>query len=299
LRLKHILIYSLLPALFLLGCGSKKLVFSKEGLSDSKKEEVVVGFKDLRKMYDSKNYKDLFQILTGITEMPDMNDYFIHFLLIESAYVLDKLSTIEDYYTKSKYAFFYKGLIAYERADYETAIKFFKVSKEKNPVVSYFIGASYYFKNDKPMASGFLKISLDWDYPWTYLTYASIFENTGDNDTALKYLNKAQDKTYDFENNLIIDILSKKSQIFLNKNDYDASLFHAKQIYEKDKVKALTISDPGDIYLASGKVKEALEFWKKNLSDIQLPEHIKTLIQNKVEVIEKISEDDKDDDQDN
>ena len=45
----------MIASFFLFSCGSKKLVFSKDGQSDNKKEEIVVGQKELRKLYDSKN----------------------------------------------------------------------------------------------------------------------------------------------------------------------------------------------------------------------------------------------------
>jgi len=285
----------MMVSFFLFSCGSKKLVFSKDGQSDSRKEEIIVSIKDIRKLYDSKNYKELFDILQNITEMKDMNDYMLHFFLIHTAFVLDRTSKIEAYYLKSNIAFFYKGVISFEKNDYDSAIKFLKISKENNPVVLYLIGASYFFKEDRTMALGYLKLSLDGsDTPWPFLTYASLLELSGNTENALIYLDKAMNKTYDFENNLIADILAKKTNILFNKNDYEGALFHAMQLYQRDKLKALTLTDPGDIYLAEGKIKEAIDFWNKNLNDLQMPDYIKSLITSKLEVVKRINENDKD-----
>ncbi len=270
-------------------CSSKRLVFRKDGQSYEEGKEIVLTYKDLRKWYDKKDYNNINEALYPILNMKKMKDYFVHFLFIESSYKLDRLSDINKFYNNSDMKYFYKGLIEFEKGNYGNAAKYLLLDKSNKPIVNYFIGTSYLYKEKIALALGNLILSKNWeDTPWPYLNLASIYQIKGKNDKALDYLEKALDNSYDFETNLAIDVLAKKTELYFNQRNYDEALYYAKQIFVKDKQKAIYLADPGDILLGAGKKQKALVFWKKVLNDPGISIDIVKLINKKIEVLDLI-----------
>ena len=66
-------------------CGSKKLILEKHGVSYDGKDGQVVSYQDLRRLYDAQSYQTLYDLLEPVPEM-NIEDYFIHFLLIQSGF---------------------------------------------------------------------------------------------------------------------------------------------------------------------------------------------------------------------
>ncbi|HCL56948.1 MAG TPA: hypothetical protein DHW82_08065 [Spirochaetia bacterium] len=319
---KTIQFFLLLFLLFtFFSCGSKRLVFETKGEGYEGQNEKVVTYKDLRKLYDVKNYSELYKLLLPVIEMKGVNDFFIHFLLIESAFFSGHISDIEDYYLNSEYKYFYKGMLEFEKNSYIYAVKFLKQMKyQDTPVIAYFIGVSYFFlpltqndevkkiisselfpeqktihsdifKETQGLAAGYLLLAKNWsEAPWPYLMLSTLYEEKKEYGKALEFVEKALENTYDFENNILTDILLKKTEILLKKESYSEALSSSLLLYQRNKEKTLMISDPGDIYLLAGEKDNAIKFWSDVLKDNTISEPTRKLIQDKLSILEKVEQ---------
>lgn len=270
-------------------CGSKKLILEKHGVSYDGKDGQVVSYQDLRRLYDAQSYQTLYDLLEPVPEM-NIEDYFIHFLLIQSGVQLKRQDHLEKAYGGSARRYFYLGLLAYDEGRYADAAAYFKLLKSKDPAVDYFIGSALLFSGERMEALGYLMLSRRWKTPWPYLALASYYEMEKDQTLSLENLAQAENETYDFEKNLATDIQVKKGELLFLKQNYEEALFYAMQVYERDKEKSLSLIDPGEIYLAWGKSAEAEAFWKKASEDVQVSDEIKQFLLKKLQILKSIEQ---------
>ncbi len=286
---KNLTFYLFLLLFFLASCGTKKLVLQKHGVSYTDKDTQVVSYQDLRKLYDAKDFKTLYEILEPVPQM-ETEDYFIDLLFIQSACYLNQKSFLESAYKKSSKRYFYLGTLAYEEGRYDDAAAYLKLLKSKDPVVDYLIGSSLLFLGKRVESFGFLMLSRKWQAPWPYLALATYYSITQTQNQILAYLSQAEKETYDFEKNIINDIYLKKGDVLFLQKKYEESLFYALKVYDFSKEKALSFLDPGEIYLAWKKNEQAEEFWKKASQDHSIKEELKEHLLQKLKVLENIKE---------
>jgi len=199
------------------------------------------------------------------------------------------LDSIREYYLSSPYKFFFQGMEAYLDAKYEVATKYFVLADKDNPVIQYFLGSSHLFMEQYAQALGYLLLARNWENaPWPYLGLAFIYEMKEKASEALSNLDQAKGNTFDFEVNLVIDIMVKQTEILFNQRKYDDALFIAKKIYERDLEKAIIMADPGDILLGAGKKEQARVFWEKVQQEQKISEKARILVKNKLDVLELI-----------
>lgn len=275
-------------SLLLYSCSSQKVVFQKTGEGYEINRQKVIVEKDLRRLYDEKKFNELYDLLFILTKIPEINDYYLHFLLIEAAYYTNRINSISQFYKNSPYRVFYEAIIEFQKGNYTQTIKYLKTIKENNPVLFYFMGASYLFLKDYPMAISYLTLSEKWQHPWVFFALSSYYEIKKNYPQALFYIEKALDYTYDFETEIITEIFIRKTDILMEKYSYEEAINAALQLFQKNKEKTLTFIDPGDIYLIIGKKKEALQFWNKVLNDPTLSESTRELVRSKREALLKI-----------
>jgi predicted negative regulator of RcsB-dependent stress response len=276
---------------FLSACGAKEIVIKRGGISYDTEKKVVVSYQDLRKWYDQRDYDRIYDTLSPVIDNGGIDNYFVHYILIEAAYQEKETGNIQEYYLKSHLKHFYQGATAFHQERYGIALDYFKLIKTKDPVVHYLIGTCYLFRKEYPLAQAHLRLAQNWENaPWPYLNMASLMEIRKEYDASLKYLDQAMDYTYDFEKNLMTDILIRKTDIYFQRRNYQEAYFYSDRAYQEDPQKTLTYSDPGDILLAWGKQAQAKSFWNEALQNLNLSNDLQTLIRNKIEIVEMLKE---------
>jgi len=278
-------ILGILSIIFIIiSCGSQKIVIKKSGVSYKTKEEFVITYKDIRNWYDKKEFEKIFD---NLKNMEENNDNFLDYLLIESAYNLDKINEIEPIFIKNNKTTFFKGIISFLNREYDKTIIYLKNNAKKDPVIAYFVGNAYFYLKDYPLAIGYLMLAREWDMPWVYFTLANLYIAKNENKKAYDYIKEAEKACYDFEENMLFDIKVKTIEILLIEEKYNDALTFALNLYKRNPEKTIIYADPGQIYLLQNNQEKALEFWKDAINNNEIREGLKNLLREKISLIEK------------
>jgi len=278
-------IFPLILIISIIECTSEKITIKKTGIGYSTKDETVITYKDIRKWYDKKDFEKIYDTLINVED----KNFFLDYLLIESAYNINRIKDIEPIYLKEKEnkKTFFKGIVSFLNREYDKTIIYLKNLGKKEPVPAYFVGSAYLYTKDYPMAIGYLMLSVEWDMPWVYFTIANFYLIKNDIKKAYEYIKKTEDACYDFEENILLDIKIKNIEILVSEEKYEDAATLALNIYKKYPEKVILYIDPGQIYFLQGNPEKAMNFWKEALNNNEIRNSIKELIKEKISLLEK------------
>lgn len=284
-------LYVLLVFSFLMfGCSpSATVVVKKGGVSHKEGDKTVFSVQTLRQWYDAKDYEKIYDELQAVASEKEIKDYFVHFVFLEAAYYQDKIANFSELYAKGNKKYFYLGVLAYEKSDYDIALRYFRLIKERPPLVQYLIGSSYFYEKSYSLALGYLMLSRNWsNAPWPHLSLASLHMVRKRYRQATSTLKTALSNTYAFEKNVSLDIKTILAQVYFLRKMYKESYFYAMEVYRDNPSKILSSLDPGDILLAWKKRRKAKAFWKKAILRAELNSSLKNLLRKKLEILKEL-----------